>query len=110
MGGKGMRKNVLVKIGERTETRERIVPAAYGESGDIITPETVEQYTVNVPIIEARNVEMTSEEITELERMQAELPEPDMTTEERLGQVESVSDMAYINSELALAMLEEMEV
>ena len=50
------------------------------------------------------------QEIAEFERQQAEMPEPDMTTEDRLGQVESVSDMAYINSELALAMLEEMEV
>ena len=45
-----------------------------------------------------------------MERAQAEMPEPDMTTEERLDQVESVSDMAYINSELALAMLEGLEV
>ena len=52
----------------------------------------------------------TPEEIAEIERQQAELPEHEMTTDERLDQVESVSDMAYINSELALAMLEEMEV
>ena len=54
--------------------------------------------------------DMTPDEITEFGRQQAEMPEPDMTTEDRLDQVESVSDMAYINSELALAMLEEMEV
>lgn len=105
-----MKKNVLVKVGERTEIRERIVHAVYGDDGEMLTPETVEQYTVTVPIMAARNVEMTAEEIAEFERMQAELPEPYMTTEERLDQVESVSDMAYINSELALAMLEEMEV
>lgn len=52
----------------------------------------------------------TPEEIAEFERQQSEMPEPEMTTDERLDQVESVSDMAYINSELALAMLEEMEV
>ena len=105
-----MKKNVLVKVGDRAETRERIVPAVYGEDGELLTPETVELYTVNVPVMEARNAEMTAEEIAEFERQQAELPEPEMTTEERLDQVESVSDMAYINSELALAMLEEMEV
>lgn len=105
-----MKKNVLVKVGDRAETRERIVPAVYGEDGELLTPETVEQYTVNVPVMEARNAEMTAEEIAEFESQQAELPEPEMTTEERLDQVESVSDMAYINSELALAMLEEMEV
>ena len=110
MGCESMKKNVLVKIGERTETRERIVPAVYGEGGEIIKPETVEQYTVNVPIMEARNVEMTAEEIEELERMQAEMPEPELTSEERLAEVEAVSDMAYINSELALAMLEGLEV
>ena len=58
-----MKKNVLVKIGERTETRERIIPAVYGGDGKLITPETVEQYTVTVPVMEASNVEMTAEEI-----------------------------------------------
>lgn len=79
-----MRVNELVKVGERTEIRERIVPAVYGEDGELLTPETVEQYTVNVPIMEARNVEMTAEEIAELERQQADMPEPELTAEERL--------------------------
>ena len=87
-----MKKNVLVKIGERTETRERIVPAAYGESGDIITPETVEQYTVTVPIMEARNVDMTPEEIAEMEAQQSEAPEPEPTPEERLDALETTTD------------------
>ena len=105
-----MKKNVLVQVGERAETRIRTIPAQYNEIGEMITEAYDETYTVTVPVMEARNVEMTPEEIAELERMQAEMPEPDMTTDERLDQVESVSDMAYINSELALAMLEEMEV
>ena len=79
-----MKKNVLVKIGERTEIRERIVPAVYGEDGELLTPETVEQYTVNVPVMEARNVEMTAEEIAEMEAQQAELPELEPTPEERM--------------------------
>lgn len=53
---------------------------------------------------------MTTEEIAEMERQHAEMPEPEMTTEERLAEVESVSDMAYINSELALAMVKGLEV
>ena len=69
-----MKKNVLVKIGERPEIRERIVPAVYGEDGELLTPETVEQYTVNGPVMEARNVEMTAEEIEEFERQQAAMP------------------------------------
>ena len=87
-----MKKNVLVKVGERTETRERIIPAVYGEDGELLTPGTVEQYTVNVPIMEARNVDMTPEEIAEFERMQAELPEPEPTPEERLDALETTTD------------------
>ena len=87
-----MKKNVLVKIGEQTETLERIIPVVYGEDGEIITPETVEQYTVTVPIMEARNVEMTAEEIAEMERQQAELPETEPTPEERLAELKATTD------------------
>ena len=88
-----MKKNVLVRVGERTETRERIIPSVYGVDGELLTPETVEQYTVNVPIMEARNVEMTAEEIAEFERMHAELPEPEPTPEERLAELEAQNQM-----------------
>ena len=88
-----MKKNVLLKVGERTETRERIIPAVYDENGEIVTEETVEQYTVNVPVMEARNVEMTAEEIAEFERQQAELPEPEPTPEERLAELEAQKQM-----------------
>ena len=54
--------------------------------------------------------EMTEEEIEEMERQYAEINELEMTTEERLAEVEAVSDMAYINSELALAMVKGLEV
>lgn len=83
-----MKKNVLVKIGERPEIRERIVPAVYGEDGELLTPETVEQCTVNVPVMAAHNVDMTPEEIAEFERYQAETPEPEPTPEERLAIME----------------------
>ena len=96
-----MKKNVLVKIGERTETRERIVPAVYGEDGELLTPETVEQYTVTVPVMEARNVEMTAEEIAELETQQAEMPEPEPSPEERLDALETTTDdMILLMAEL----------
>ena len=96
-----MKKNVLVRVGERTETRERIVPAVYGEDGELLTPETVEQYTMNVPVMEARNVEMTAEEIAEFERMQAEMPEPEPTPEERLDALETTTDdMILLMAEL----------
>ena len=96
-----MKKNILVKVGERTETRERIVPAVYGEDGELLTPETVEQYTVTVPVMESRNVEMTAEEIAEMERQQAEMPEPEPTPEERLDALETTTDdMILLMAEL----------
>ena len=96
-----MKKNILVKVGERTETRERIVPAVYGEDGELLTPETVEQYTVTVPVMESRNVEMTAEEIAEMERQQAEMPEPEPTPEERMDALETTTDdMILLMAEL----------
>lgn len=87
-----MKKNVLVKIGERAEIRERIVPAVYDDSGQLLTPETVEQYTVTVPVMEARNVDMTPEEIAEFERQRAETHPPEPTPEERLDALETTTD------------------
>lgn len=101
-----MKKNVLVQVGERAETRIRTIPAQYNEMGDLIADSYDEAYTVTVPVMEARNVEMSAEEIAELEAMQAAMPEPQPTLED----CQAVADMAYVNSELALAMLNEMEV
>ena len=101
-----MKKNVLVQVGERAEVRIRTHPAQYNEMGEMIVDAYDETYTVNVPVMEARNVEMTPEEIAELEAMHAAMPEPQPTLED----CQAVADMAYVNSELALAMLNEMEV
>lgn len=87
-----MKKNILVKAGERTETRDRIIPAVYDENGEVVTPETVETYEVAVPIMEARNVEMTPEEIAEMERQREEMPPPEPTPEERLDTLEATTD------------------
>ena len=104
-----MKKNILVQTGERTETRIRTHPAQYNEMGEMIADAYDETYTVKVPVMEPRNVEMTAEEIAELERMQAQMPAPAPTAEDRLTDVENVSDMAYVNAELALALIAEME-
>lgn len=104
-----MKKNILVQVGERAETRIRTVPAQYNEMGELIAEAYDETYTVTVPVMEARNVDMTPEEIAELERMQAQTPAPAPTAEDRLTDVENVSDMAYVNAELALALIAEME-
>lgn len=84
-----MKKNILVKIGERTETRIRTHPAQYNEMGELIADAYDETYTVNVPIMEARNVEMTAEEITELESMQASAPKPEQSAAERVAALEA---------------------
>lgn len=101
-----MKKNILVQVGERAETRIRTVPAQYNEMGELIAEAYDETYTVTVSVMEPRNVDMTPEEIAELEAMHAAMPEPQPTLED----CQAVSDMAYVNSELALAMLNEMEV
>ena len=71
-----MKKNILVQTGERTETRIRTIPAQYNEMGELIADAYDETYTVTVPVMEPRNVEMTAEEIAELEAIQAQMPEP----------------------------------
>lgn len=87
-----MKKNILVKVGERTEIRERIVPAIYGDNGELLTEETTETYEVIVPVMQAQTVDMTPEEIAEMERQQAEMPEPEPSPEERLDALETTTD------------------
>lgn len=98
------------QVSTRTEQQTTTHPAEYDEQGQIVREEWEEIIEKHVPVMGMVYRDATPEEVAEMELAQAELPEPEMTTEERLNQVESVSDMAYINSELALAMLEEMEV
>ena len=80
-----MKKNILIKTGERTETRIRAIPAQYSEMGELITEAYDETYTVTIPIMEAQNVEMTAEEVAELERMQAQMPEPVPDPSDEIG-------------------------
>ena len=44
--------------------------------GELIADAYDETYTVTVPVMEPRNVEMTADEIAELEAIQAQMPEP----------------------------------
>ena len=71
-----MKKNILIQVGEREEQRTRLIPAEYSETGDLIREAYEETYTVTVPVMEAQNMEMTAEEIAELEAMRAQMPEP----------------------------------
>lgn len=87
-----MKKNILVKTGERTETRIRTIPAQYSEMGELIADAYDETYTVTVLVMEPRNVEMTADEIAELEAIQAQMPEPVPTPEQRLDVLENTTD------------------
>lgn len=98
------------QISTRTEQRVIHHDELWDDNGNIIANAWDEVIEVQVPVMDTVYRDATPEEVAEMERMKAEMPEPEMTTEERLEQVESVSDMAYINSELALAMLEGLEV
>lgn len=102
-----MKKNILVQIGERTETRIRTHPAKYNEMGEMITEAYDETYTVTVPVLEARNVEMTPEEIAEFERMQTQIPTPAPTIEERMAVLETQvsSLMTDEGAEVAMGIL-----
>lgn len=80
----------MVKVGEKVETRVRTVPATYTDEGELICETHEETYEVVVPIMEAQNVEMTAEEIAEMERMAAEMPKPTPTPEERLAELEKL--------------------
>ena len=87
-----MKKNILVQVGERTETRIRTIPAQYSEMGELIADAYDETYTVTVPVMEPRNVEMTADEIAEMEAMRAQMPKPVPTPEERLDALEGTTD------------------
>ena len=85
-----MKQNILVKVGERTETRIRTIPAQYNEMGELIAENYNETYTVTVPIMEAQNVEMTPEEIAEMEAMRAQIPQPEPDPNEtRMMEIEA---------------------
>lgn len=85
-----MKKNILIKTGERTETRIRTIPAQYSEMGELIADAYDETYTVTVPIMEAQNVEMAQEEIAEMEAMQAQIPKPEPDpAETRMTEIEA---------------------
>lgn len=87
-----MKKNVLVQTGERAETRIRTIPAQYNEMGEMISDSYDETYAVNVPVMEPRNIEMTAEEIAELEATQVNTPTPSPTPEQRLDVLENTTD------------------
>ena len=92
-----MKKNVLVKVSERVETRTRTIPAQYDKNGNLTAEETEEAYEVIVPVMEPQSVEMTAEEVAELQT--AISPEAQI---EKLK--EELARYDYIGTKLAMGV------
>ena len=87
-----MKINDLVKIGERTEQRVIHHDELWDDNGNIIANAWDEIIEVQVPVMGTVYRDATPEEVAEMERMQAEMPEPEMTTEERVDNLEATTD------------------
>lgn len=80
------------QTGTRTEEYKVIVPTEYDEEGNIISEEHEETRTREVPVMGMVYRDMTPEEIAEVEKLQADMPEPQPTADERLDKVEQRTD------------------
>ena len=80
------------QIDTRTESYTVTVPPEYDNEGKLITEEHEETRTREVPVMGMVYRDMTAEEIAEMEKIQAEMPEPQPTAEERLDKVEQRTD------------------
>ena len=80
------------QTGTRTESYTVTIPAEYDDEGKLITEEHEETRTREVPVMGKVYRDMTPEEIAEAEKLQAEMPEPEPTEEERLDKVEQRTD------------------
>ena len=80
------------QTGTRTEEYTVTVPPEYDEEGSLISEEHEETRTREVPVMGMVYRDMTAEEIAEMEKIQAEMPEEQPTAEERLDKVEQRTD------------------
>ncbi len=80
------------QTGTRTEEYTVIIPAEYDDEGNLISEEYEETRTCEKPIMEMVYRDMTPEEIADAEKLQAEIPEPEPTPEERLNTLETTTD------------------
>ena len=76
------------KISTRTEQRVVHHDAEYDEDHNIIAEAWNETVEVQVPVMGMVYRDATPDEITEMKRQQAEVPEPEPTPEERLAMME----------------------
>lgn len=80
------------QVDTKTEEYTVTIPAEYDNEGKLITEEHEETRTREVPVMGMIYRDMTAEEIAEVEKLQAEMPEPEPTPEERLNTLETTTD------------------
>lgn len=78
------------QVGTKEETRTRVVPATYDDEGNLLTEETTEEYTVEVPVMGMVYRDATPEEIEAMQ--QEEIPDMPQTSEDRIAELESALD------------------
>lgn len=80
------------QTGTCTEEYTVTIPAEYDDEGNIISEEHEETRIREVPVMGMVYRDMTAEEISEAEKLQANIPEPEPTPEERLNTLETTTD------------------
>ena len=80
------------QISTRIEQRAIRHEAEYDDEGNIITEAWDETVEVEIPVMGMVYRDATPEEITEMERQQAEMPEQEPSPEERLDTLEATTD------------------
>lgn len=102
-----MRTAEYKQTGIRTEEYKVTIPAEYDEEGNLISEEHGETRIREVPVMGMVYRDMTPEEIAEMEKLQAEMPEPQPTEDERLDKVEYRTDtLESATDDLVLMMAE----
>ena len=72
------------QTGTRTEEYKVTIPADYDDECNIISEEHEEPRTREVPVMGMVYRDMTPEEISEVEKLQAEMPEEQPTQQDRI--------------------------
>lgn len=90
--GESMKINDLVKIGERTEQRVIHHNALWDDNGNIVANAWDETVEVQVPVMGTVYRDASPDEMDEMERQQAEMPEPEPSPEDRLDALETATD------------------
>lgn len=91
--GEGMKVAEYKQIDTKTEEYTITVPPEYDEEGNITSEEHEETRTREVPVMGMVYRDMTPEEIVEMEKAQADMPEPAPTPEERIRTLEEQNQM-----------------